>query len=89
MTKYNNFDFQNFYKKYSDLDSEKLLRIMIKDIFYKKIAVTSSFGAESAVILHLVSQIKKNIPVIFLNTEKLFPETLKYLKNFKEKIKFN
>ena len=35
MIKYNNFDFQNFYKKYSNLDSEKLLRIMIKDIFYK------------------------------------------------------
>ena len=65
MIKYNNFDFQNFYKKYSNLDSEKLLRIMIKDIFYKKIAVTSSFGAESAVILHLVSQIKKTYLVFF------------------------
>ena len=85
MTKYNNFDFQNFYKKYSNLDSEKLLRIMIKDIFCKKIAVTSSFGAESAVILHLVSRISNNIPVIFLNTEKLFPETLKYLKTLKKK----
>ena len=27
MIKYNNFDFQNFYKKYSNLDSEKLLRM--------------------------------------------------------------
>ena len=89
MTKYNNFDIKNFYKKYSNLDSEKLLRIMIKDIFYKKIAVTSSFGAESAVILHLVSQIKKNIPVIFLNTEKLFSETLKYLETIKKKLKLN
>ena len=26
MIKYNNFDFQNFYKKYSNLDSEKLLK---------------------------------------------------------------
>ena len=86
MIKYNNFDFQNFYKKYSNLDSEKLLRIMIKDIFCKKIAVTSSFGAESAVILHLVSRISNNIPVIFLNTEKLFPETLKYLKTLKKKL---
>jgi len=32
MIKYNNFDFQNFYKKYSNLDSEKLLKIMIKNI---------------------------------------------------------
>ena len=83
MIKYNNFDFQNFYKKYSNLDSEKLLKIMIKNIFYKKIAVTSSFGAESAVILHLVSRINNDIPIIFLNTGKLFPETLKYLNQSK------
>ena len=68
MTKFNNFNFKNFYKKYFNLDSEKLLRIMIKDFFYKRIAVTSSFGAESAVILHLVSKIDNNTPIIFLNT---------------------
>ena len=86
MTKFSNFNFQNFYKKHSNLDSKKLLKIMIKNIFYKKIAVTSSFGAESAVILHLVSKIDRTVPVIFLNTEKLFPETLKYLQNIKKKL---
>ena len=86
MTKFNNFNFENFYKKYFNLDSEKLLRIMIKDFFYKRIAVTSSFGAESAVILHLVSKIDNNTPIIFLNTNKLFPETLKYLKIIRKEL---
>ena len=86
MTKFNNFNFKNFYKKYFNLDSEKLLRIMIKDFFYKRIAVTSSFGAESAVILHLVSKIDNNTPIIFLNTNKLFPETLKYLKIIRKEL---
>ncbi|WP_416908942.1 MAG: phosphoadenylyl-sulfate reductase [Polymorphobacter sp.] len=43
-----------------------------------QIALVSSFGAESAVLLHLVSQIDPATPVIFLNTLKLFPETLAY-----------
>ena len=84
MTMFNNYNFQDFYKKYSNLNSQKLLNIMIKNVFHKKIAVTSSFGAESVVILHLVSKIDRNIPIIFLNTEKLFPETLHYLKIVKK-----
>ena len=89
MTMFNNYNFQDFYKKYSNLGSQKLLNIMIKSVFHKKIAVTSSFGAESVVILHLVSKIDRNIPVIFLNTEKLFPETLHYLKIVKKKLNLN
>ena len=43
-----------------------------------RVAVLSSFGAESAVLLHMVSEIDPDIPVLFLDTEKLFPETLAY-----------
>jgi phosphoadenosine phosphosulfate reductase len=43
-----------------------------------RLAVVSSFGAESAVLLHLVSQVDPEIPVIFLETGKHFPETLMY-----------
>ena len=86
MTKFNNFDFKNFVKKYSKLKTTDFLKVMIKDVFHKKIAVTSSFGVESAVILHLVSKIDNDMPIIFLNTEKLFPETLKYLKTVKKRL---
>jgi phosphoadenosine phosphosulfate reductase len=52
--------------------------------FPGKTAVVSSFGSESAVLLHLAAQIDPNIPVLFLNTGKLFGETLRYRDRLQE-----
>jgi phosphoadenosine phosphosulfate reductase len=38
----------------------------------------SSFGADSAVLLHIVSEVDRGLPVIFLDTGRLFAETLEY-----------
>jgi phosphoadenosine phosphosulfate reductase len=46
--------------------------------FPGKAALVSSFGAESAVLLHMAASIDPNTPVLFLNTGKLFGETLRY-----------
>lgn len=43
-----------------------------------RIGLVSSFGAESVVLLHMVALIDKNLPVLFLDTEMLFDETLVY-----------
>lgn len=43
-----------------------------------RVAVVSSFGAESAVLLALAAEIDPAVPVIFLETGKHFPETLAY-----------
>ena len=40
-----------------------------------KLALVSSFGAESAVLLHLAAQVKPDIPVLFLDTGMLFGQT--------------
>lgn len=48
------------------------------ETFPGRIALTSSFGAESAVLLHLASRVAPNVPVLFLDTGKLFPETFAY-----------
>lgn len=45
---------------------------------FKKLAMVSSFGADSVVLLHLAAQINKDIPVLFIDTEMLFDETLRY-----------
>ncbi len=42
------------------------------------VALVSSFGAESVVLLHMASRVDKALPVLFLDTEMLFPETLAY-----------
>ena len=44
--------------------------------FAGRIAMVSSFGAESAVLLDMVASIDRRTPVVFLETGKLFPETL-------------
>lgn len=46
--------------------------------FGDKLALVSSFGAESAVLLHLVSEVKPDMPVLFLDTGMLFGQTLDY-----------
>src|ERR1700748_815039 len=55
-----------------------ILELALKGEFAGKTAVVSSFGAESAVLLKLVADIDPNTPVLFLNTGKLFGETLRY-----------
>src|SRR6185369_1303553 len=59
-------------------DAHGILELALKGVFAGKSAVVSSFGAESAVLLHLVSQIDPATPILFLNTGKLFGETLRY-----------
>lgn len=59
-------------------DAKTVLRHAIEDVQFGNIALVSSFGAESVVLLHMVSDIDKALPVIFLDTEMLFPETLTY-----------
>lgn len=58
--------------------AEDILQIAIRDLFPGEIALVSSFGAEAAVLLHLVAQVDRRTPVLFLDTGKLFDETLAY-----------
>jgi len=54
------------------------LKTMICDEFPGRIALISSFGAEAAVLLSLVADADAATPVIFLDSGKLFGETLRY-----------
>jgi phosphoadenosine phosphosulfate reductase len=53
------------------------------------IAMVSSFGAESVALLHMISQIDRTLPVLFLDTELLFAETLRYQLQVTELLKLN
>ena len=59
-------------------DAAGVLRLALKEEFFGRTAVVSSMGAESAVLLHMVAAIDPATPVLFLNTGKLFGETLRY-----------
>jgi phosphoadenosine phosphosulfate reductase len=56
----------------------EMLRRTLTERLTGRTAVVSSFGAESAVLLHMVASIDPATPVIFLDTLKHFPETLAY-----------
>lgn len=53
-----------------------------------RVALVSSFGAESAVLLDLVAAVDKTIPLIFINTQKMFGETLAYRDSLAEQLGF-
>ncbi len=59
-------------------DAARLVASWMTSEFPGRIALVSSFGAESAVLLHMVAQVDPATPVLFLATGKLFPETIAY-----------
>jgi len=59
-------------------DTLEMLRMLIGESMVGDIALVSSFGAESAVLLDLVATVDPALPVLFLETGKHFPETLAY-----------
>ncbi len=50
------------------------------------IALVSSFGAESVVLLHMTAVIERRTPVLFIDTEMLFTETLVYQAEVAERL---
>lgn len=51
--------------------------------------LSSSFGAQAAVSLHLVTQQRPDIPVIFIDTGYLFPETYQFVDELTERLSLN
>ncbi|GMG82825.1 phosphoadenylyl-sulfate reductase [Paralimibaculum aggregatum] len=65
-------------RQHHDATAEEILADAIRDQYPGGIALVSSFGADAAVLLHMVSRIDRRTPVIFLETGMLFRETLSY-----------
>jgi len=51
--------------------------------------LTTSFGAQSAAFLHLATQIKKDIPLLFIDTGYHFPETVEFARELTTKLHLN
>ena len=65
-------------EKAAGRDALGVVEMALTGEFAGQTAVVSSFGAESAVLLKLVAEVDPNTPILFLNTGKLFGETLRY-----------
>jgi phosphoadenosine phosphosulfate reductase len=68
---------------FDEMDGIGVIRQAVTDLLQDDIAIVSSFGADSAVLLHMVAEVDPTLPVYFLETGKHFPETLRYVETLK------
>ena len=59
------------------------------DHFGSGFAVTTSFGTQSAVLLHLLVGVAPDVPVYWIDTGYLFPETYQYAADLTQRLKLN
>ncbi len=57
--------------------------------FGEGLVMTTSFGIQAAVMLHLATRVVPKIPVIFIDTGYLFPETYRFARDLTEKLGLN
>ena len=72
--------------QWAEADAEDLLKAVLDPALGRKAAAISSFGAEAAVLLHLISRVQPDLPVIFLETGQHFFQTLAYRRELTERL---
>lgn len=72
--------------RFGQVDARDAIALTSGELFPGRNALVSSFGADSAVLLHLVADVDPSIPVIFLDTGRLFAETLEYRTRLTEQL---
>lgn len=72
--------------RYRHHSATSVLELALRDHDLGRVALVSSFGAESVVLLHLVSVLAPETPVMFIDTRMLFAETLDYQREVAEKL---
>ena len=72
--------------RYKHHGATAVIHKALQDTDAGDLALVSSFGAESVVLLHLVSVVDRSTPVIFIDTEMLFTETLVYQSEIAERL---
>ncbi len=81
-------DVERLTVRYACADTTTMLAELLTGELRGRTALVSSFGAESAVLLDLVASVDKDVPLIFINTQKIFGETLAYRDELAERLGF-
>ena len=72
--------------RYEALTPVEIIRDALEQDLFDNCAVVSSFGAESAVLLHMIAQVDPGLPILIIDTGKLFGETLQYAALLQHKL---
>jgi phosphoadenosine phosphosulfate reductase len=59
------------------------------DLFGSSLVLSTSFGAQSAVMLHMATRLAPSIPVVFVDTGYLFPETYRFADELTKRLRLN
>jgi phosphoadenosine phosphosulfate reductase len=82
------FDLDTMNRELETQNAERRVAWALEN-FPDRIVMTSSFGAQSAVCLHLVTQQCPDIPVVLVDTGYLFPETYQFIDELSERLSLN
>ncbi len=74
--------------RFAGVPSPEMLRELLAEGTLGRVGVVSSFGTEAVVLLHLIAEADKSVPVIFVDTLKMFDETLAYREQVIELLGF-
>lgn len=72
----------------ASLTAEERVRWAVEE-FGDKLILTTSFGVQSAVMLHLATRVRPEIPVVFIDTGYLFPETYRFAAELTKRLELN
>jgi phosphoadenosine phosphosulfate reductase len=82
------YDYEKLNQGFEGKSSEDIIRWAMGE-FAPDLAMSTSFGAESAVLLHLVTRVHPTIPVLFTNTGFHFKETLEHRDKLVKRLDLN
>lgn len=83
-----NLDLISLAQELTNLEASEIVQ-WAKDRFGDGLVMTTSFGIQSAVMLHLVTQVIPDISVIWIDTGYLPPETYRFAEELTKKLKLN
>ena len=72
--------------RYRHRSATSVIEHALRDGDTGAVTLVSSFGAESVVLLHMVAVVDPTTPVLFVDTQMLFPETLAYQREVAERL---
>lgn len=74
-------------RRYRGVDARGVIAAAVETLFRGRITLVSSFGADSAVLLHLLAEVDRDVPVTFIDTGQLFEETLRHRDQLVDRLK--
>jgi phosphoadenosine phosphosulfate reductase len=67
--------------RFAGASAQDVIRFVLTEGFVGHAGAVSSFGTDSAILLHLIAEVDRTTPILFLDTGKHFGETLDYRRD--------